>query len=199
MAAYATPELFLAGGALVFSGGTLYYLGSKITNLEETILQIKTHSSTMVSKISNHDDSIKIFTSKATGIEEQINDIKQNVEEIVTELRSIGNYIRDDRLYKKELEKRMNTICSTLGLESHHTTQSVQTKSYEESKGRRVKRQKKRYSLEEEKNVTSSLEEMKNPVSRTSSLDVSKTASKTASKDVSLEENVLNEMASLDL
>ena len=117
-------ETIAAGGALIISAGSFWYLNSK---LEEGVIKldvIQKNFLTQIAKMSQHDDDIKIMGSKIKDFEELLQDINKlktdfsgMSEELSDEFNKIKTDITKQDKKIKQLNDKIDMICQNLGID----------------------------------------------------------------------------------
>ena len=117
-------ETIAAGGALIISAGSFWYLNNK---LEEGVIKldvIQKNFMTQIAKMSQHDDDIRIIGSKIKDFEEllqDLNKLKKDFSKLTEELSDEFSKIKKDITKQdkkiKQLNDKLDSICSNLGID----------------------------------------------------------------------------------
>lgn len=230
MDTFTKPEMLLSGSAILLVGGSTWYLNSRINTFEETLHQLTDRFATMVSRIHQHDDDVKITKSKLTDIESFSNHLKRIQDEFKELKESLNDEFRniEDLMNKQnkkvlKVNQRVDLLYQHLGVNvqpepelvhpghSQHLGYSQQAMYTNEDMGLSINAPPSNQELAPIKkkkiknNKRSVLNGFQLNKSISTNIDMSKDTVKDTAKDMAkdkdkyLEENVLEEMATLGL
>lgn len=121
-------EVIAAGGALIISTGSFWYLNGKLTENTEQLSLLTTKFSHIIAKIHQQEEDIKINKAKSIDIDQlrsiqsELDTINSNFtelsEEISTELQSIAEKVQKQERKMSLLDKKVNALCDQLGIDN---------------------------------------------------------------------------------
>lgn len=116
-------EMVAAGGALVISAGSFFYLSNKIEEISTKLEAVTKNSMIQIGKLAQHDDDIKISTSKIKDIEhisKELSELNKFVKDLSDKLE--GDFEKVSDIFSKHdaqiesLSSKIDVICDSLDI-----------------------------------------------------------------------------------
>lgn len=137
-------ETIAAGGALIISAGSFWYLNNK---LEEGVIKldiIQKNFMTQIAKMSQHDDDIKIMGSKIKDFENLFGDLNKLKEdfngmagELSEEFTKIKRDIKKQDTYIQQINDKLDVVSKHLGIK-YEDTQIREAKESKKKNSRNI-------------------------------------------------------------
>ena len=107
-------ETIAAGGALIISAGSFWYLNSKLDEGLNRLDVMQKHFMIQIAKMSQHDDDIKIVGSKIKDFEKIIEDMNKLREDLSTMANEVSDEFQKMKKDISKQEKNMENLNSKL-------------------------------------------------------------------------------------
>jgi len=131
-------ESIAAGGALIISAGSFWYLNNKLSENDDKLKILVERFSQMVAKIHQNDEDIKLAKTKYVDmdslnkIKNDLNMISNNFSSLTNEIndtfKDVQNELKNQEKHVQFLDKKLNYLYSHLGIEQEEESEPVKTK-----------------------------------------------------------------------